>query len=150
MLAVRRLLGEEGFGDGGGELEGAALRELGGPRRLCTGCFVNLSGVASPGGHVAAKAKTSQSLTQETQTHSSRHEFQQQSVVLHARNPGVRAKGSFGLQSSRPAWFAQEAGVHGRRGWGVALWDRCLHQREEQIDAGGRGGLPGTLAGWGT
>lgn len=58
MLVVCWLLGEERFGDGRGELEGAALGELGGPGSLCTGCFVNLSWVASPGAHVTAKAKT--------------------------------------------------------------------------------------------
>jgi hypothetical protein len=58
MLVVCGLLGEERLGDGGGELEGAALRELGGPGSLCTGCFVNLSGVAGPGAHVTAEAKT--------------------------------------------------------------------------------------------
>lgn len=58
MLVVCGLLGEERLGDGGGELEGAALRELGGSGSLCTGCFVNLSGVAGPGAHVTAEAKT--------------------------------------------------------------------------------------------
>lgn len=58
MLAVCRLLGEERLGDRGGELEGAALGELGGPGSLSAGCFVNLTGVAGPGAHVTAEAKT--------------------------------------------------------------------------------------------
>lgn len=58
-----RLLGEERLGDGGGELEGAALGELGGPGGLCARGFVNLTGVAGPGAHVTAEAKTETSLT---------------------------------------------------------------------------------------
>lgn len=58
MLVVCRLLGEERLGDRGGELERAALRELGGPGSLCAGCFVNLSQVAGPRAHVTAEGKT--------------------------------------------------------------------------------------------
>lgn len=61
-----RLLGEERLGDRGGELEGAALGELGGPGSLCTGCFVNLSRVAGPGTHVTAEAKTNVSVSHAT------------------------------------------------------------------------------------
>lgn len=48
VLIAHRLLGEEGLGDRGGELEGAGLGQLGGPRSLCVGSFVNLSREASP------------------------------------------------------------------------------------------------------
>jgi hypothetical protein len=61
VLIAHRLLGEEGLGDRGGELEGAGLGQLRGPRSLCTGGFVNLSRVASPGAHVTAKTKAKES-----------------------------------------------------------------------------------------
>lgn len=70
MLAVCGLLGEERLGDGRGELEGAALSELGGPGGLRTGCFVDLSGVARPGAHVTARERHRQeSLTQQRHKH---------------------------------------------------------------------------------
>lgn len=55
VLIANGLLGEEGLRDGGGELEGAGLGQLGRPRSLCAGCFVNLSRVACPRAHVTAE-----------------------------------------------------------------------------------------------
>lgn len=120
MLVVCWLLGEERLRDGRGELEGAALSELGGPGSLCTGCFVNLSGVASPGAHVTAKAKTKKRVTYTwgTRIHGCQSKCQQQLSRWCTQVSCGYTK------ASQPVYRRR------RRGWGMALWAKhLLHKK---------------------